>query len=266
MSDKLIKDAVDKAGDVLEKYSPPLASSSRKIPFWFHMVFGTITCALLIPPVLAFRARTQTTRSRPVHLFRDMDQQPKFKAQSGSEFFVDGRSMRQPVEGTVARGELQIDDHYFRGKKGDAWAVGLPSQVTIDEAFMVRGEQQYNIFCAPCHGVDGLGGGPVHLKAEAGNPNIGTAWVQPSNLHELGDDRPPRQLDGQIFNTITHGLRNMTGYQSQIPVEDRWAIVAYVRALQRSQRPARGDISAEIARQLDQDPTLVIPVDPSRQD
>lgn len=260
MSDKLIQDAVSKTGDVLAKFSPRLGSSKRKIPFWFHMIFGALTCAMLIPPVLAFRARTQQSPARPVHLFRDMDQQPKFKAQAGSELFRDGRAMRQPVEGTIARGELRDDDHYFLGKNGDQWAVGLPARVTIDDELLARGEERYGVFCAPCHGVDGAGAGPVHLRAET-TIAAGTAWVQPSNLHEAGADRPLRQPDGQIYNTIANGLRNMMGYADQIPVEDRWAIVAHVRVLQRSQTPRAGDIPADIATQLDQNPNQIIPAD-----
>ncbi len=232
---------------------PKTGSNQRKFPLIIHLMGAAVTCALLIPPVMAWRARTVHSRAPRIHIFHDMDHQQKYKSQSSNALFVDGRAMRKPIENTVARGEVFRDAHFFEGKVGGAWANGLPSNVVrggvsktlvVDDAFLNRGAERYNIFCAPCHGADGQGSGPVHVKASGSDLAIGTEWTQPTNLHVLptpDDTAPPpvNQPLGQLFNTITNGIRNMPAYGAQIPVEDRWAIVAYVKLLQKSQNPNR---------------------------
>jgi len=206
----------------------------------------------MIPPAVIARSRTVPSTQRRIHLIQDMDNQGKFKAQSVNPGFVDLRAMRPLVPGTIARGELLADDHYERGyvigngsdgQPATRWFDTFPRQITVNEGLLKRGQDRFGIYCSVCHGLAGYGDGIVNnrglMLVEAGTN--GTAWVQAKSLHEdLIRVQPP----GQIFNTITHGIRNMAGYEAQIPVADRWAIVAYVKALQRSQHALPDDLPA----------------------
>ncbi len=186
------------------------------------------------------------SKSSPVprlSIIPDMDKQQKLKAQAESTLFIDGRAMRLPVAGTIARGELREDDHFYRGKINGDWATTFP--LTISEEFIKRGQNRFEIYCATCHGLDGYGHGSTAKRAEELEQ---ATWVPPSNLHDA--TVRARQV-GHIFNTITNGIRNMPAYGSQIPVLDRWAIVAYVRALQRSQRAKLEDVSLEMRKELE---------------
>jgi mono/diheme cytochrome c family protein len=159
---------------------------------------------------------------------QDMHDQPKAKPQSKSDFFVDGRTGRLPVEGTVARGDLREDDHLYRGRVDGVFATTFPFK--IDAALMERGRERYNIYCAPCHGQTGLGNGMViqrGFKVPAANQHI---------------ERLRNAPVGYWFDVITNGFGVMFGYASQIPVKDRWAIIAYVRALQLSRNATLDDI------------------------
>ncbi|MEC7129446.1 MAG: cytochrome c, partial [Planctomycetota bacterium] len=139
---------------------------------------------------------------------------------------------------------LRTDDHLERGRVikdgAEVWADTVPTGLEVTEDFVRRGQERFNIFCAPCHGWSGLGDGPIHRRAQSlvdGSPTLsyGTVWVQPKNLHEqIYIDQPI----GQIYATVTLGARSMAGYKAQIPVEDRWAIAAYVKALQSSETVA----------------------------
>jgi len=150
--------------------------------------------------------------------------------------------MRPDPPGTVARGELDEDDAIYRGKRGDEWITTIPVPVT--GALLARGRQRFDIYCSPCHGLAGYGDGMVAKRAEA--LQEGT-WTPPSSFHtDLVRSRPV----GHIFNTITHGIRNMPAYGPQIPVADRWAIVSYVRALQRSQNATVADVPPDLRAQL----------------
>lgn len=211
----------------------------KDIPKGFKIAALILLVLAMIPPVLIARQRTTLSDSRRIHFVQDMDNQHKFKAQAANSLFADGRAMRQPVANTVARGELRADDHFYKGtvagENGQAsWATAFPANFQIDQQFITRGQDRFNIYCSLCHGVAGYGDGPINNRAmELVNLGTnGTMWVQPKNIHEQAIREQPV---GQIFNTITNGVRNMAGYASQIPVEDRWAIVAYVKALQRSQ-------------------------------
>jgi mono/diheme cytochrome c family protein len=193
-----------------------------------------IIVAAMIPPALIAQLRAVNSKSPRVHLILDMDNQPKFRAQHANPLFVDGRAMRIQVEDTMARGGLQEDDHYFLGVRGDAWATDFPPQVRVDMPLLERGRERFDIYCLPCHGAAGYGDGIVNKRAmELMNLGTnGTTWVQPKSIHDADvREQPP----GQIYNSITNGVRTMPAYGSQIPVADRWAIVAYVKALQRSQ-------------------------------
>jgi len=178
--------------------------------------------------------RGQPSELPPVHLNPNMDTQEKYKAQSLSRFFDDKRTMRTPVEGTVARGLLKEDDAFFRGKEGDNFIKNIP--VEVDAAMMARGQDRFNIYCSPCHGMTGDGNGIVPTRVKMTKP-----W-QASSYH---DDRIRNMPDGELFNVITNGVRTMPGYRVQVPEADRWAIVAYVRALQRSQMASLEDVPAE---------------------
>jgi mono/diheme cytochrome c family protein len=166
-----------------------------------------------------------------------MDWQPKFKAQRKNTFFADGRAARLDVEGTVAMGELRDDTHFHAGKVNGAWARTFPAQVPVNETTMARGQTKFGVFCTPCHGQTGEGDGMVAQRATL--LAEGT-WAPPSNMTE---ERYRFMPVGEIYNTISHGVRNMPAYGAQIPPEDRWAIVAYVRALQRSRGANLGDLT-----------------------
>ncbi len=201
-------------------------------------MFITITLLLItaaaVPPALIAQARAVRASKPRVHLIQDMDNQPRFEAQHANALFADGRAMRPPVKGTVARGELRADDHYYRGIVGGKWATAFPAKIDVTVPLMQRGRARFNIYCQPCHGAAGYGDGIVNKRAmELLNLGTnGTTWVAPKSIHE---EQIREQPVGQIFNSITNGVRNMPPYGPQIPVADRWAIVAYVKALQRSQ-------------------------------
>lgn len=201
-----------------------------------------ITLAL-IPPAIIARARAVNSPEPRIHLVQDMDNQPRYEAQHANPLFADGRAMRPPVPGAVARGRLDDDDHFYRGIDGDEWATTFPAQVRVTREFVEHGRERFNIYCTPCHGMAGYGDGMVNKRAmELMNLGTnGTTWVQPKSVHEAQIRAQPL---GQYFNSITNGVRNMPAYGPQIPVRDRWAIVAYVKALQRSQNADPGDARA----------------------
>jgi len=203
-----------------------------------------------MPRVIIYSSFVLPSEGRPIHIVQDMDYQSKFKTQTPNPLFADDRAMRQPVPGAVARGEVFDDPHFFEGTLDDgAWAATFPDRVEVDLAFVERGRQRFGIYCAVCHGDAGYGDGIVNeramtLMANADGPVQGTAWVQPKSVHA---PEVVAQPVGQIFHSISKGIRNMAGYEAQITTEDRWAIVAYVRALQRSQN-APAELRAEATR------------------
>ena len=181
-----------------------------------------------------------------IHLIPDMDNQPKFKTQTTNPFFADDRAMRLPVADTVARRELKDDPYLYYGKKRDGrWADAFPVPVTAE--LMNRGRQRFSIYCATCHGLGGYGDGPISRRAE--ELQEGT-WVPPVSFHE---DTTRSRPHGEIFDYITNGVRTMPAYGPQVPVKDRWAIVAYLRALQRSQNAGIDDVPAELREHLQQE-------------
>ena len=151
---------------------------------------------------------------------QDMHDQPSHTALESSDFFPDGRSSRPPVAGTVARGHLAEDAHMILGRIGDKFATTFPFEITMD--VMRRGRERYNIFCSPCHDALGTGRGMV----------VRRGFSQAASFHI---DRLRTVETGYLFDVATNGFGRMAGYAAQIPVNDRWAIVAYVRALQLSQ-------------------------------
>ncbi|MBI3280347.1 MAG: cytochrome c [Acidobacteria bacterium] len=161
----------------------------------------------------------QTTRNTPIEVFPDMDRQPKYRPQRPSEFFADGRASRAPVAGTVARGQLKLDDAFYTGVAGNQYVGRNP--LPINSELLKLGQTRFNTFCSPCHDRTGQGRGIVGQRA---------MWL-PTNLQE---DRVRQMNDGEIFTIITEGRRSMPSYRFQIAGRDRWAIIAYVRALQRT--------------------------------
>lgn len=211
------------------------------MPKFLVYILLILLIAMLIPPAIIASARTTVKKKPRVHLVQDMDNQHRFEMQHVNKLFNDGRAMRPAVPGTVGRGQLDDDAHFIKGLNGDAWATGFPSQIEVNETLVLRGQDRFNIYCTPCHGGAGYGDGMVHQRAmqllTAGKN--GTTWVAPKSLHEAAIRAQPI---GQIFNTITNGVRTMPAYGDQIPVADRWAIVAYIKALQRSQHATAADL------------------------
>lgn len=178
-------------------------------------------------------ARGCTSSRPPIHLNPSMDNQPKVRPQAASTFFYDGAGMREPVPGTVAIGELKEDGPFFTGKSADGQFLAT-NPVTADEAVMTRGRERYRIYCQPCHDARGDGKGILFTRG-----NVPTA-----SFHQ---EKVLKYTDGQIFDVITNGAGLMAGYRWPIPPADRWAIVAYVRDLQR-QQAARTAASAGVAK------------------
>jgi hypothetical protein len=169
---------------------------------------------------------------------QDMHDQPRYEALEASAFFADGRASRPPVEGTVARGHLNEDDHLYRGRIGGEFVETFPFPVTMET--MARGRERYDIFCAPCHDRLGTGQGMV----------VQRGFVGPVSFH---DQRLREARAGYLYDVIARGFGRMSGYAAQIPVEDRWAIVAYVRALQES-RARIDDLPAAVRERLARQP------------
>jgi hypothetical protein len=197
--------------------------------------------------------RGQPSEDPPVVPIRNMYNQPRYNPQQRSDFFEDRRTMRPAVPGTVSR-EMDPDLRLATGREPDnsAWVLDVPAEVVTRlgdkyaskwyasrsegeseehfeaRVFLSRGQERYGVYCAPCHGISGHGNGIVANRASS----LGAAALMPPSFHE---DRLRHVPDGQVFATITNGIRNMPAYKHAIPTDDRWAIVAYVRALQLSQ-------------------------------
>lgn len=170
---------------------------------------------------------------------QDMHNQPKYKPLAGSEFFADGRASRPLVEGTVARGHLKVDEHLYTGKVGGRFVDAFPFPVT--RQVLERGRERYNIYCAVCHGREGQGRGMI----------VQRGFRQPPSYHT---DRLRQAPAGHFFDVITNGFGSMYSYASRLSVEDRWAIVAYIRALQLSQNATLDDVPPEHRRRLEATP------------
>ncbi|HKC11098.1 MAG TPA: cytochrome c [Vicinamibacteria bacterium] len=166
---------------------------------------------------------------------QDMHDQPRYKPLARSEFFSDHRSARPLLPGTVARGQLREDQVFFTGKEGGEFTKTLPLPVSAD--LLARGRAQFQTFCAPCHGRVGRGDGMV----------VQRGFRRPPSYHI---DRLRETPVGYYFDVITNGFGAMSDYAAQVPVKDRWAIVAYIRALQLSQHATLGEVPAAARGQL----------------
>ncbi len=232
----------------------------------FFVIF--LLCTIAIIAVFGFRG--QTSIEPPLELFPDMVRQMKVRAQAPLNFFADGRGPRLPVAGTVpigyempkpnavaGSGDASLPgsatpapvtwshpqasfsagtDYYNTGKMRDHWGTGVPTPVTRD--LMERGQQRFNITCAMCHGATAAGNGITK--------QYGLATVV-----SLQDERIRKMSDGEIFNTITNGKNTMMAYGPNIIVPDRWAIIAYLRALQRSQNATTADVPEDRREELE---------------
>jgi len=209
------------------------------MPKWTIPTLLLLGSLALIPWACVARARAVRSPLPRIHLVPDMDSQASYKSQQPNPMFADRRAMRLPVAGTVARvpGGLEFDAAYESGVVDEEYVAEFPRAVTGED--IQRGRERYDIYCSPCHGLSGHGDGIVGKRADS--LQQGT-WVPPSSFHiEPANTRNV----GHIFNTITNGIRNMPAYGPQIPVNDRWAIVAYVQALQRSQQAGLNDVPPE---------------------
>ncbi len=198
---------------------------------------------VLLVSVMGFRGMVATRP--PIEVFPDMDHQAKYKPQAESKFFGDGRADRPIPPGTVpyGRGEgvepghplhddtyLRADDFRYRGKLADgSFARGFPAALTVDEALIRRGQNRFNIYCSPCHGPLGDGNGITKSYGMAATPSY-------------HDDRIRSMPEGEIFNTITNGKNTMFPYADKLSPDDRWAVIAYVRALQRAHNAKLEDV------------------------
>jgi mono/diheme cytochrome c family protein len=251
--------------------------------YWLALLLGTAAAFAVTVGVLKWRG--YQTSNRPWHVFWDMKYQPRYTAQGQSDFFRDGRAMRMPVAGTVPfsgpgyfndaghptpdAGLLQEDSAFYRGigeppvikvlvpvldaqgkPKGENreeeqpnWVRHVP--IKVDEALLQRGRERYQIHCAVCHGATGYGSVGFGPGGEGRGITTVYGMVGVASYHQ---DTLRERPDGELFNTITNGKNTMTAYGHQIKPADRWAIVAYVRVLQRSQYASPSDAPAEAAK------------------
>lgn len=161
---------------------------------------------------------------------QDMHDQPKYKPQQASAFFADGRASRPSIQGTIARGQLIEDTLLHTGKQGQEFSKEFPFAIT--RPVLERGRERYGIFCAPCHDAAGEGNGIV----------VQRGMKQPISFHV---DRLKEAAPGYYFDVMTNGFGAMYDYADRISVEDRWAIAAYVRVLQKAQSAKFADVPAD---------------------
>jgi mono/diheme cytochrome c family protein len=205
-----------------------------------------LTLALFAVGLLA-GCRGTKSENTPIHPNLNMDFQEKFEPQEENPYFADNRAMRIPVAGTVARGFLRDDVVFFTGRTTDGvYVEEMP--VAVNAELLARGQERYNIYCSVCHGKSGNGLGVIMV----GNGGGGYGYTPAPSYHDErflpGGDNAE---DGYMYDVIANGVRSMPGYAQQIAVADRWAIVAYIRALQRSQRADGADLPADVLQSLE---------------
>jgi mono/diheme cytochrome c family protein len=197
-----------------------------------YFFFAFLVVLVSAVAILGFRG--EKTERRPFEIFNDMDHQAKFKSQSESRFFADGRADRPSVPGTIPS-NVNVEDSYLTtGTINGTYGDGIP--LPVDAKLLKRGQERFQINCAVCHGANGAGNGIVSEYGFGGIANYHTDLIR-------------NMPDGQIYRTIVHGKGLMYGLP-HITVEDRWAIVAYVRALQRSQKGTLADVPESEREQL----------------
>ncbi len=210
------------------------------------LLLNITACGLLF-----LGCRGQVSEKPPIHLNPNMDDGPRFDPYEANSLFPDRRGMRPILEGTVPNQQqkdfggyyaevglnpvLDSENPYFQGHTDSKFVTTNPERITLE--LMERGRERYDIYCGMCHGPAGVGNGIVVKKGFLPPPDFADARI-------LG------MAEGEIFSVISHGVRNMPGYGKQITAADRWAIVAYVRALQRARNSAISDVPADKSNQL----------------
>jgi len=196
--------------------------------------------SLLLPLSLVFLSGcsliTETSRTPPIQVWPDMKKQEKFLAQSAvepegelSKIFKDGRANRRPVEGTVARGQLRLENVMSTGMVNPTTYAGQ-NPIPLNEDVMKLGQARFNVYCSPCHDRTGSGQGIVNKREPT---------YKPGNLQ---DDRIRQMADGELFSVMTNGRRTMPSYRYQLSEQERWSVVYYVRALQRATAGSMADV------------------------
>ena len=186
-------------------------------------------------PVALFGAVLLLIGTAGCELRQAMYDQEKYEPLEASAFFADGMSFRSQVDGTVAQGQLMLDEHFYQGKIQGQLAETLP--MAVDRQLLERGRERFNIFCSPCHDKTGSGNGMI----------VQRGLKQPPSYHQ---ERLREVPVGHFFDVMTNGFGVMYSYASRIPVADRWAIVAYIKVLQLSQNLEFDQLPAEDQRQL----------------
>lgn len=195
-----------------------------------YFVAGLALAIIAVVSIAGFRG--SFSRRPPIEIFPDMVRQAKVRPQTGSELFADRLASRVPVSGTIARGAHYEDIPLYTGRVTGTTNFVELSPVPLTAALLARGQDRFQINCRPCHGSQGDGKG---ITSKYGMTVL-------ANLH---DPRIVKMPDGEIFNTVSNGKNLMQGYAPNIPSEDRWAIIAYVRALQLSRLGLESDIPAD---------------------
>ncbi|MEC9476003.1 MAG: cytochrome c [Planctomycetota bacterium] len=221
-----------------------LPTRDTEVPGWIIATIIVVNLVLLVPPMLVAKSRYATSRSTRVHVFYDMDQQQKFKEQGSNDLFADGRAMRLPVPGTVARGELNADEHYHWGTVDGEWAKDFPPQIKVNAELLDRGAERFSVYCTPCHGLSGHGDGMVPRRTAVSEYG---AWI----VSDLSSEKGLAHPIGEIFNIIGYGINTMPGYRTQIPPADRWALVAHVKSIQFSQSVDIAEIPEQERKRLE---------------
>jgi mono/diheme cytochrome c family protein len=211
---------------------------------YFLLIFGMVVVGV----VLIAGRQGDLSRNRPIQIFPDMKRQLKLRPQTANGFFASGLSSQLPQPGTIAQsGAKQIggkaiypfeDVPANTGRLPGVTNFVVLSPVPVTTALLQRGQRQFTIYCAPCHGQTGEGNGITK--------KIGAMAIV-ANLH---DKRMVEMPDGELFHVIGNGRNNMQGYAPQIPVEDRWAVIAYLRALQLSRLGSLDDLAPETRAKL----------------
>lgn len=234
--------------------------TDQALPSWVKMAGVLLAVMLLLPPIAIYRAAGLKSRDPRLHFNPDMDWQIKYQAQAVAPMisnapleknkqylFSDMRASRRPVDGAVPWGKPEYHFEYEEGIKAefanvqpvegaeenlDRYVTEFPDGIEVNATLLQRGKQRFEIYCSACHGYAGSGDGLVNMRAVALNLDAKASWTTAKSLHDPVVKDPAKNPVGRIFDTITNGRNTMGPYGAQINVHDRWAIVAYVKALQ----------------------------------
>lgn len=202
-----------------------------------YFVLTFVFIGLLVLSLAGFRG--QISRKPPLFVFPDMDRQPKYQPQHESDFFADNRTSRLPVPGTVARGSAVQDIPLNTGLITGSTNYVEVNPMAITPDLLEQGRGRFGIYCAPCHGQTGAGDGIT--------TRFGMAIIA-----NLNDPRIVAMPDGELFDVITNGRNQMAPYADKLSVEDRWAVIAYLRALQLARLGSIEDVPQSVRQSLTQ--------------